>query len=1213
MKKKLFLFVKVFTLIFLVGCGSNSLWNFWDDNDSSSNGIVSGIGSIKGVVAVSSNQAGFPNIRAQAATGTTPVPNAEVWLLDLPDIPHAFTNASGVYTFNNIPAGNHEVVASYTTRTANGVLKGKTTPIPVQTSGADSAKAPDIVLNNANKRVKGIFKPTAGTTLPAGTKIRLWGEYFTLNPDGTFISPPLPNDILQAELELIIPGKGITRINTGFTGIEVPTFIEQTINPADDTNHSPSGILIAKNSQGEITGKCNTGDSISFEIQGQDQDPGHADLLSFQWTATNGNLVVATDKKTAQWTTPNNAGVATITVVVTDPQNATSSVSLLMLVGIDSIDQADMTAPVATFKGLETGARTPTLSGTVDDPDSTIQLLVNGKTYQGTVNNNTWSVSVTDELSPGTYTLVLECKDKAGNVSRKTFENALSIAEGPIVDVTKPKVVLSSEASGETATSPIVIKVEFDEIIKGLETTDFTVTNGSVSKLTEVVASKTFSLEIVPGAAGVVTVDLGAAKVTDEAGNENEAASQFSITYKPADQIKPTVEINQKSSQADPTSATSVVFSVTFSEPVKDFTADDLTLSGTANPTTVSITKLDLTADKNITTRADRSGPDTREFYEVTVSNITNYGTIIVSMEAGKVTDLAGNPNEASTSYDNTVSRLDMTPPTFVGHLGANKTGFWKGNRASYYNLHVMAEDSQHNLYMLNHNKPYEIIKIDSAGNFVKTIGTEGSGDGEFLGICDVAVDSNDNLFITENYRISKLDKNGVFISKFGKGNKLSINSSDEVFSADTFKHEIYKYANNGNQLATITLPLNSSNRPFYPGFIDHDSAGNLYVSSDSHFDILKYDAGGNLVSQVTAELTPEHAPMVSAHFRGMRVDSAGNIFVLPRYTTYVVQLNSAGKEIAFFGGKGTADDQFYFRCNEFIISSTGDFVITEENGYSIKIFGSDFQYKKEFCLGGYGPKRFIRPAGLAIDKDDNLYVAESGGYTVEKYSADGTFQLMIGTGEYGTEDNQFQNPVDVVVDNSGNIFVMDMGPKTVKKFDSNGNFLLKFGEQGTGDGHFNQQSYPIDLALDSAGNIYVCENIPEGRIQKFSNDGNFIGVIGKAPWYYPDIIFDKNDNLLVLNDSILKKYDSTGKEIEKFECTGTALALSNNGEIYTVFHQLHSARKYSSSGQGIVSWGTQGTGDGQFNMPYDIACDSNGNIYIADYNNNTIEKYSTK
>jgi tripartite motif-containing protein 71 len=43
-----------------------------------------------------------------------------------------------------------------------------------------------------------------------------------------------------------------------------------------------------------------------------------------------------------------------------------------------------------------------------------------------------------------------------------------------------------------------------------------------------------------------------------------------------------------------------------------------------------------------------------------------------------------------------------------------------------------------------------------------------------------------------------------------------------------------------------------------------------------------------------------------------------------------------------------------------------------------------------------------------------------------------------------------------------------------------------------------------------------------------------------------------------------------------------------------------------------ITQWGTNGTGDGQFDFPYGVAVDASGNVYVADYYNNRIQKFTS-
>ena len=42
-----------------------------------------------------------------------------------------------------------------------------------------------------------------------------------------------------------------------------------------------------------------------------------------------------------------------------------------------------------------------------------------------------------------------------------------------------------------------------------------------------------------------------------------------------------------------------------------------------------------------------------------------------------------------------------------------------------------------------------------------------------------------------------------------------------------------------------------------------------------------------------------------------------------------------------------------------------------------------------------------------------------------------------------------------------------------------------------------------------------------------------------------------------------------------------------------------------------IIKWGTQGTGDGQFDYPVDVAVASDGSVYVAEIGNQRIQKFS--
>lgn len=126
------------------------------------------------------------------------------------------------------------------------------------------------------------------------------------------------------------------------------------------------------------------------------------------------------------------------------------------------------------------------------------------------------------------------------------------------------------------------------------------------------------------------------------------------------DTTPPTVTINKAATQSDPATAGPINFTVVFSEPVADFTAADITLSGTAGATTQSVTGFGTT-------------------YNVAVTGMTGAGTVIASLAAGVAHDAAGNASLASTSTDNNVQYSPTTGGGGGGGSTAWVTGFTPG------------------------------------------------------------------------------------------------------------------------------------------------------------------------------------------------------------------------------------------------------------------------------------------------------------------------------------------------------------------------------------------------------------------------------------------------------------------------------------------------------------------------------------------------------
>ena len=241
----------------------------------------------------------------------------------------------------------------------------------------------------------------------------------------------------------------------------------------------------------------------------------------------------------------------------------------------------------------------------------------------------------------------------------------------PIVDMgayetqdTIPPTVTVDQAAGQadpTNTAPILFTAVFNEPI---DTATFTTADVSLSgtapgatvaSVTEIAPNDGTTFQIsVSGMTGDGTViaSIPAGGVQDLAGNANAASTSTdnTVTY---DATAPTVTVNQAAGQADPTNTAPILFTAVFNEPINTatFTTADVTLSGTAPGATVaSVTEI---------------APNDGTTFEIAVNGMTGSGTVIASIPAVGVQDLAGNANAASTSTDNTVT-YDTTAPALT-------------------------------------------------------------------------------------------------------------------------------------------------------------------------------------------------------------------------------------------------------------------------------------------------------------------------------------------------------------------------------------------------------------------------------------------------------------------------------------------------------------------------------------------------------------------
>lgn len=245
--------------------------------------------------------------------------------------------------------------------------------------------------------------------------------------------------------------------------------------------------------------------------------------------------------------------------------------------------------------------------------------------------------TVTVNTGSGSGTLFLRLANSTGISPDITTALPFS-GQSYTIDKTAPTVTISSTAGNPTTTSPIPLSITFSETVNGFSSTDLVVTNGTASGISGTGAS--YTCNITPSAAGLVEVSIPANSATDGPGNGNTASNNFSITYN-----LPQVSISSITrNNANPSKATSVSFTVTFSASVTGVTTSnfDVTSTGVSG---ASITGI--------------SGSGSSR--QLTVNTGTGDGTITLRMVNGNGLNAT---ISSSLPYSGQTYSIDKTQPT---------------------------------------------------------------------------------------------------------------------------------------------------------------------------------------------------------------------------------------------------------------------------------------------------------------------------------------------------------------------------------------------------------------------------------------------------------------------------------------------------------------------------------------------------------------------
>ncbi|MES2807424.1 MAG: hypothetical protein V4619_02295 [Bacteroidota bacterium] len=252
---------------------------------------------------------------------------------------------------------------------------------------------------------------------------------------------------------------------------------------------------------------------------------------------------------------------------------------------------------------------------------------------------------------------------------------------------------------------------------------------------------------------------------------------------------------------------------------------------------------------------------------------------------------------------------------------------------------------------------------------------------------------------------------------------------------------------------------------------------------------------------------------------------------------------------------------------------------------------------------GNVAQARYYGVKGFSFDAQGNAYLADLGNNVIRKITAaTGQVSTLAGTSVPGYKNGegnvtQFYNPSATVVDATGNVFVADRSNNLIRKITATGvssvfaGYIAPTGYSQTNVPGYNDANgtsayfnYPVALTKDAADNIYVADYknkgirkiTPKGDVSTFAGGIYFSNLIGNPT----GVVMDPQGNLFIS------------------EASGRILEITKDNVLYVIAGATNGAGYVNGIGAAA-----------RFNSPQAITIDAQGNLYVADFNNNAIRK----
>jgi len=214
-------------------------------------------------------------------------------------------------------------------------------------------------------------------------------------------------------------------------------------------------------------------------------------------------------------------------------------------------------------------------------------------------------------------------------------------------------------------------------------------------------------------------------------------------------------------------------------------------------------------------------------------------------------------------------------------------------------------------------------------------------------------------------------------------------------------------------------------------------------------------------------------------------------------------------------------------------------------------------------------------------------------------------------------------------------LYAADYWNDRIQVFSLDGTPRRVIGGTGTGAGEFNA---PGGVAVAPNGDVFIADFYNQ-RIQHLEADGSFVKQWGETAkvgiwagqFNYPTDVTLGGDGTLYVADGFndrIQAFSSSGEFLRKWGgpfalnivgpfngwfAVVTSVDVGPQGNLFVADFHNNRIQKFTPDGEFLATFGEHGNGPGQFDTAIAVSVATDGTVFVVDYGNNRIQKWRPK